>query len=90
MLRFCVGMRHLLQVFVQFGIPHRLIGAVRFFERAEIKDLMAYLRLVFNTNDTVSFERVINVPKVRWRGVPPLRVSRTCSAKSATRRSSSS
>jgi DNA helicase-2/ATP-dependent DNA helicase PcrA len=45
-------------------MPHRLIGTVRFFDRAEIKDILSYVRMVSNHRDTVSFERVINVPKV--------------------------
>ena len=45
------------------GIPYAVIGTVRFYERAEVKDVMAYLRLVHNPNDNVSFKRVINVPR---------------------------
>lgn len=45
------------------GIGYTMVGGVRFFERMEIKDLMAYLRLVANPRDDVSFRRVINVPK---------------------------
>ncbi len=44
------------------GIPYRVYGGVRFFERAEIKDALAYLRLIANRNDDASFERVVNVP----------------------------
>ena len=44
------------------GIPYRVYGGLRFFERAEIKDALAYLRLVNNPHDDVSFDRVINVP----------------------------
>ncbi len=44
------------------GIPYRIIGGVRFYERKEIKDLLAYLRLVMNPHDDVSFRRVVNVP----------------------------
>ena len=47
---------------VQHGIPYRIIGGQRFYDRKEIKDLMAYLRLVFQPEDRVSFERVVNVP----------------------------
>jgi DNA helicase II / ATP-dependent DNA helicase PcrA len=45
------------------GVPYRLVGGVRFWERREIKDLIAYLRLVQNPFDSVSLVRVINVPK---------------------------
>lgn len=43
-------------------IPYRVYGGLRFFERAEIKDALAYLRLVFNRNDDASFERIVNLP----------------------------
>jgi DNA helicase-2/ATP-dependent DNA helicase PcrA len=44
------------------GIPYRVYGGLRFFERAEIKDALAYLRLMMNRDDDPSFERVVNVP----------------------------
>jgi len=44
------------------GIPYRVYGGLRFFERAEIKDALAYLRLVANRDDDPSFERVVNTP----------------------------
>ncbi len=48
--------------FVSEGIPYRVYGGMRFFERAEIKNALAYLRLMDNENDDASFERVINTP----------------------------
>jgi DNA helicase-2/ATP-dependent DNA helicase PcrA len=48
--------------FVHYGIPYRVVGGVRFYDRKEIKDVMAYLRLIFQPEDLVSFERVVNVP----------------------------
>ena len=45
------------------GIPYRLVGGVRFYERREIKDVLAYLRLIANPRDAVSFGRVVNVPR---------------------------
>ncbi|MDE6886367.1 MAG: UvrD-helicase domain-containing protein [Helicobacteraceae bacterium] len=45
------------------GIPYKLIGAVRFYERAEIKDILSYFRLVINFDDDFSFLRIINRPK---------------------------
>jgi DNA helicase II / ATP-dependent DNA helicase PcrA len=48
--------------FIRAGIPYQIIGGVRFYERREIKDLVAYLRLINNPKDTVSFERIVNVP----------------------------
>lgn len=44
------------------GVPYRIIGGVRFYERKEIKDVLAYLRLIINPHDNVSFRRVVNVP----------------------------
>ncbi len=54
--------RALEQEFVRRGMPYRVYGGQRFFERAEIKDALAYLRLVANRDDDVSFERVVNQP----------------------------
>ncbi len=51
--------------FVAERIPYRLVGGTRFYERREIKDLLAYLRLVLNPFDSVSLERVLNVPPRR-------------------------
>lgn len=48
--------------FVHYGIPYRVVGGVRFYDRKEIKDVMAYLRLIFQPEDLVSFERVVNIP----------------------------
>jgi DNA helicase-2/ATP-dependent DNA helicase PcrA len=48
--------------FVSRGIPHLLVGGQRFYERKEIKDALAYLRLLLNPHDNVSFMRVVNVP----------------------------
>ncbi len=47
---------------VQHGIPYRLVGATRFYDRREVRDLLAYLRLVRNPADAVAFARVANVP----------------------------
>jgi ATP-dependent DNA helicase UvrD/PcrA len=44
------------------GVPYRIIGGVRFYERKEIKDTLAYLRLIINPHDDVSFRRIVNVP----------------------------
>lgn len=48
--------------FVQYGIPYRIVGGVRFYDRKEIKDLIAYLRLLYQPEDRTSFERIANVP----------------------------
>jgi DNA helicase-2/ATP-dependent DNA helicase PcrA len=50
------------EVFLSARIPYRVYGGLRFFERAEIKDALAYLRLISNRNDDASFERVVNLP----------------------------
>lgn len=47
---------------VQYGIPYRVVGGVRFYDRKEIKDLIAYLRLLYQPEDRTSFERIANVP----------------------------
>ncbi len=51
------------KVFAKSGIPYRVIGGTRFYERKEIKDVMAYLCLVQNPNDNVRLDRIINEPK---------------------------
>jgi DNA helicase-2/ATP-dependent DNA helicase PcrA len=51
------------EVFMKYGIPYVIVGGVKFYDRQEIKDVLAYLRLVVNPNDVVSFKRVINTPK---------------------------
>lgn len=54
--------RSIEEAFVHYGVPYRVVGGVRFYDRKEIKDLIAYLRLVFQPEDRVSFERIVNVP----------------------------
>ncbi len=60
--------RVLEEAFCRHRIPHRVVGAVRFYERKEVKDVLAYLRLLYNKHDTASMERVLNVPP---RGIGP-------------------
>jgi DNA helicase-2/ATP-dependent DNA helicase PcrA len=55
--------RALEEVLLRRGIPYRLIGGLRFYERREVKDVLAYLRLIANPQDTLSFSRVVNVPR---------------------------
>lgn len=50
------------EVFIRHGLPYRIVGGVRFYERKEIKDIMAYLRLIYQPNDTASLNRIANVP----------------------------
>ena len=49
--------------FLKIGMPYRILGGIKFYERAEIKDCVAYLRLVFQEKDDLAFERIINNPK---------------------------
>ena len=49
--------------FLKIGLPYRIIGGIKFYERAEIKDCISYLKVVFQENDDLAFERIVNVPK---------------------------
>ena len=49
--------------FLKINLPYRIIGGTKFYERAEIKDSISYLKIVFQNQDDLSFERIINVPK---------------------------
>jgi DNA helicase-2/ATP-dependent DNA helicase PcrA len=49
--------------FIQLGLPYRVIGGLRFYERAEIRDAVAYLRVVVQPDDDLAFERIVNTPK---------------------------
>ncbi|CDQ20610.1 ATP-dependent DNA helicase PcrA [Halobacillus karajensis] len=51
------------ETFVKAGIPYQMIGGTKFYDRKEIKDMLAYLRLIANPNDDLSFQRVVNEPK---------------------------
>ncbi len=59
--------------FVRRGLPYRIVAGLRFYDRKEIKDLVAYLRLLANPADNFSFKRIINVPK---RGIGPTTVAK--------------
>lgn len=54
--------RSIEEAFVHYGIPYRVVGGVRFYDRKEIKDILGYLRLIFQPEDRVSFERIVNIP----------------------------
>jgi len=54
--------RSIEETFIRYGIPYRIVGGVRFYDRKEIKDIMAYLRLIYQPEDRISFERIVNVP----------------------------
>src|SRR5215468_3639705 len=51
------------EVFIRAGLPYKVVGGVRFYERREVRDLLAYLRLIANAEDEVSLRRVLNVPR---------------------------
>ena len=55
--------RVLEDIFMRAGIPYRVVGGVRFYQRKEVKDILAYLRLLLNPQDVVSARRVINTPR---------------------------
>ena len=51
------------EVFVRVGLPYKVVGGTRFYERKEIKDALAYLRVLANPDDTVNLRRILNVPR---------------------------
>ena len=55
--------RALEEVFIRAGIPYKVVGGVRFYERREIRDIVAYLRVLDNPGDTVSLRRILNTPR---------------------------
>ena len=55
--------RNIEEAFYATGIPYAMVGSVRFYDRREIKDIIAYLRVIYNPRDTLSLLRIINVPK---------------------------
>lgn len=54
--------RSIEEAFVHYGVPYRIVGGQRFYDRKEIKDILAYLRVIFQPEDRISFERILNVP----------------------------
>jgi DNA helicase-2/ATP-dependent DNA helicase PcrA len=55
--------RALEEVFIRTGIPYKVVGGLRFYERKEIRDIVAYLRVLDNPGDTVSLRRILNTPR---------------------------
>ncbi|GLH97999.1 DNA helicase PcrA [Phytohabitans aurantiacus] len=51
------------EVFIRVGLPYKVVGGVRFYERKEVRDALAYLRAVINDDDTVSIRRILNTPR---------------------------
>ncbi|MCA9324077.1 UvrD-helicase domain-containing protein [Candidatus Saccharibacteria bacterium] len=54
--------RSIEEAFLHYGVPYKIVGGQRFYDRKEIKDIMAYLRFIFQPADRVSFDRIVNVP----------------------------
>lgn len=54
--------RSIEEIFIRYGIPYKIIGGTRFYDRKEIKDVVAYLRLIYQPHDRISFERIVNTP----------------------------
>lgn len=50
------------EMLIRYGVPYRIVGGQRFYDRKEIKDIMAYLRLIYQPEDQMGFERIVNVP----------------------------
>lgn len=50
------------RAFLRLRVPYQIVGGVRFYDRKEIKDIIAYLRLIYQSNDRMSFSRIVNVP----------------------------
>lgn len=65
--------RVLEETFMKSNIPYTMVGGQKFYDRKEIKDLLSYLRIVANSNDDISLQRIINVPK---RGIGPSSVDK--------------
>ena len=63
LLRVAAHTRSFEERFINIGLPYKIIGGLRFYERKEIKDVIAYLRLINNQGDDLAFERIINIPK---------------------------
>lgn len=66
--------RVLEEVFLRNGIPYKIVGGVKFYDRKEIKDIIAYLKLILNPNDSVSLTRIINTPARKIGATTLLRV----------------
>lgn len=65
--------RVLEETFMKSNLPYTMVGGQKFYDRKEIKDLLSYLRVVANSNDEISLQRIINVPK---RGIGPSSVEK--------------
>ncbi len=68
------------EAFLKAGFPYKIVGAVRFYERKEIKDILAYLKLIANSNDLVGLKRIINTPP---RGIGKITIQKEISNKAS-------
>jgi DNA helicase-2/ATP-dependent DNA helicase PcrA len=50
------------EAFLRYGIPYKVVGGIKFYERREVKDILSYLKLIANPDDRIAFERIVNVP----------------------------
>ena len=78
-------MREFEERFITLGLPYRVIGGPRFYERAEIRDALAYLRCVAQPADDLAFERIVNVPKRGLGDATLQHAARSCAAADAFR-----
>lgn len=69
------------EMFIRYGLPYRIVGGTRFYDRKEIKDVLAYLRLLYQPADRASFLRIVNVPA---RGLGDVSVQRFMDAQAAS------
>ena len=76
------------EVFIRVGLPYKVVGGVRFYERREVRDALAYLRVLANPADTVTLRRILNVPKrgIGDRAEAALRRSPSASGSPSSRR----
>jgi Superfamily I DNA and RNA helicases len=72
------------EIFIRYSLPYKIIGGTRFYDRAEIKDVLAYLKLIYQPFDRASFLRIVNVPK---RGLGDTSVVKFLEAQSASDKS---
>ena len=73
--------RILEDMFLRAGVPYKIVGGTRFFDRAEIRDVMAYLKMIVNPADEMSVKRVINTPR---RGIGSTSIQKKSSSWRAT------
>jgi DNA helicase-2/ATP-dependent DNA helicase PcrA len=73
--------RALEEIFMRYSVPYKIIGGTRFYDRAEIKDVLAYLKLIYQPFDRASFTRIVNVPR---RGLGDTSVAKIIAAQEAS------